>query len=873
MTTLSIHPTTWLRRHARILGAVIAIAIIAIAFVVIHKMLVGIHPHDVAKAIHQISAQQLQIAVVFMAASYGLLTVYDMIALRVAGRPLPYRTVGIASFLSYALSHNLGLATVTGGGVRLRIYGQSGLTVGDVARVQANLGISFSLGLGFLCGLSLLFHQGSLLVATWRISESLSHGLGGTLLTALLIFMLLAWRFPHPHLLGWRLNLPAPQQTLAQMLVAATELSCAAATLYILLPADSAIAFPAFVAAYGLAIAVSVVSHAPGGLGVFEAMMLTGIPHGDRAELAGALVAFRTVYYLLPLLLAVVLAAGREGWRLRHPIGRAVAEFQSISHALAPSLISALVFAGGVVLLISAALPAEHYRLALLGTILPLAFVEASHLASMLAGTALMFLAAGLYRRLDGAFIAVRAWLVAGMLFSLIKGIDYEEAIALGVIMLVLQWTRKAFYRRTALTSDIFSPGWLVACSGGVLVSLTIGLFAYQHVDYSPGLLMDFALHGNAARFLRGELAAAGFSAALIVRQLLAPPRQVHADRSLSAEVIAAALGQVERSDAMLAFTGDKRFIVSDNQQAFLAYGVQGHSWVAMGNPVGCAEDWPDLMWDFRARADAEQGRAIFYQITTECLPIAIDMGLSIIKYGEEARIRLDRFTLEGPQAKSLRYALRRGEAAGARVLILKPPYDAETFARLKAVSDEWLATRGRHEKAFSLGWFDVDYLNRCDCAVVVEGGEITAFANLWAMPNREELSVDLMRHRTALSYSAMDLLFTRLILRGKEAGYRWFSLGIAPLSGLDARRLAPLWAHAGNLIFTRGERLYGFEGLRFYKDKFAPEWMPRFIAASGDFALARGLVDLNMLISGARRPTDLGEQLPRRLYLPSGLA
>jgi phosphatidylglycerol lysyltransferase len=232
-------------------------------------------------------------------------------------------------------------------------------------------------------------------------------------------------------------------------------------------------------------------------------------------------------------------------------------------------------------------------------------------------------------------------------------------------------------------------------------------------------------------------------------------------------------------------------------------------------------------------------------------VPIAIDMGLTLMKYGEEATVDLAGFSLEGPDAKSLRYAVRRGEAAGAQFEIIPAPLTTAVIAELKPVSDTWLRHKGDSEKAFSLGSFDPDYLARFDCAVIRMEGRIVAFANIWATPNRAELSTDLMRHDEGLDFSATDFLLSHLMLWGRERGYRSFSLGMAPLTGLDTRRLAPLWAQAGNLLYKRGEALYGFEGLRRYKSKFCPSWMPRYIAAAGTVSLARALIDLNSLISG----------------------
>ena len=125
------------------------------------------------------------------------------------------------------------------------------------------------------------------------------------------------------------------------------------------------------------------------------------------------------------------------------------------------------------------------------------------------------------------------------------------------------------------------------------------------------------------------------------------------------------------------------------------------------------------------------------------------------------------------------------------------------------------------------------------------------AFASLWTTGSRDELSVDLMRFGTDAPHGAMDFLFTRLMEWGRGQGYRYFSLGMAPLSGLEQHPLAPAWHRVGNLVFRYGEHFYNFEGLRRYKAKFLPEWRPKYLASPGGLALPRVLIDVSSLISG----------------------
>lgn len=840
----------WIRHNRRLLAIGAALLVAAVGLTGLFRLLHSVRPYAIRDAFHALSASQIGAALLLTAASYGALTFYDRFALQVIGRKLPWRTYALASFTSYTLSHNLGLALLTGGSARYRVYRAAGLSGGEVGSVIALASLSFWNGVILLAGLAATTSSHMLPVFNWSPPLQWLH-LAGLAVLALCLIPLLLRRLglKAVHIGGWRMPLPAPGHSAAMTAVAAFDLAAASAALFVLLPAPDPAGYPAFFLGYALAIVASLVSHVPGGLGVFEAVVIATVP-GDKAQLLAALFAYRVIYYLLPLLIAALLLAWHESKAWRSPTRDVAQATQSPLRDLAPPLLAALAFAGGLILLLSGATPAELGRMHQLRHIVPLPFVEASHLAASLSGTLLLFLAPGLLRRLDGAFVAVRALLIAAALFSLAKGFDYEEALILSVIAAALQWSRPAFYRKTSLLNAPLSTGWIAAAMTAVMASAFVGFFVYRHVAYTSSLWWQFSLNGDAPRFLRALFGVAILLAGLSLWRLLAPSARAVGDNPVSFDELRPALALTDNSDAFLAFTGDKHFLLADEGDAFLMYRVQDANWIVMGDPVGQEDRWSDLLWKLRERADAAQGRMLLYQISAACLPHAIDLGLSIVKYGEEARVDLAVFSLAGPQAKSLRHAERRAVQEGATFAILSPEELPSHMAELKAVSDEWLDTKKQREKAFSLGRFDPDYLARFPCAVVRAEGRIVAFANILATPNLAEMSVDLMRHARHIPYGTMDFLFVNLIRHAQALGYHWFTLGIAPLSGIDGRKLAPAWARGAAFLFRHGERLYGFEGLRSYKAKFATHWEPRYIAGPRGMAFARSMTALQHIVS-----------------------
>jgi len=240
--------------------------------------------------------------------------------------------------------------------------------------------------------------------------------------------------------------------------------------------------------------------------------------------------------------------------------------------------------------------------------------------------------------------------------------------------------------------------------------------------------------------------------------------------------------------------------------------------------------------------------------VCADRLSLYVDLGLAALKVGEEARVPLDAFSLEGGARADLRQAHRRALRDGATFEVVPPEGVDALLPALKRISDAWLAAKSTGEKRFSMGAFSPQYLRQFPLAIVRSEGIPTAFANLWTTGTRAELSVDLMRFGPDAPRGAMDYLFIELMMWGRREGYRWFNLGIAPLSGLEAHPLAPAWHRVGNFIFRHGEHFYNFEGLRRYKSKFAPIWEPRYLAARGGIALPRVLVDVSVLIAGGMK-------------------
>ncbi len=335
-----------------------------------------------------------------------------------------------------------------------------------------------------------------------------------------------------------------------------------------------------------------------------------------------------------------------------------------------PQVTGTLVFLSGFVLLVSGSTPGIDVRLVDLKRIMPLPLLELSHLAGSVIGLALLILARALFRRLNAAYQITRVMLFAGIVTCLLKGLDVEEALFLAFVSSILWLGRKGFYRPSSILQIRFSPIWVTSVVGVIGFASWVGFLAHRDVAYSNELWWTFALYGDAPRMLRAALAVSVLGATFIVTNLFKPPQPapqqaIEADLKRAEMIIATA----SQSIAHVALAGDKRFLFSDAVDAFIMYQVARRSWVALGDPIGSVAAQEELAWRFRELADRQGGTAIFYEVSADRLPLYLDLGLAPLKLGEEARVRLADFSLEG--ARAPRY-VKHIDAHDAMVQYLK---------------------------------------------------------------------------------------------------------------------------------------------------------------------------------------------------------
>jgi phosphatidylglycerol lysyltransferase len=845
----------WFSTYRQPLGIAVALLLFGIALIACRHLLAELDADSLREAVLAVPKPDLLGALGMTLVGYLALLAYEWSAARYAGVTLPARVLAVGGFSAFAIGNAVGLSLLSGGSVRYRLYSRHGLGPLEIARMSLFASLSLGCALPVLAALACLADLPGAAAALHLPQTLLAMiAIAVLALSGALVFALQRRRLSEQpsadnllvKIKRRTLRLPGARLALLQLLITAADVAAAAAVLYLLLP--EAPPFGTFLLVYLLALAAGVLSHVPGGVGVFEAVLLTAFAGQlGAAPLAAALLLYRLIYVLLPLLLACVLLLALEAQRLL-PTRQAI----RAASGMAAPVLAVLVFLSGVVLLLSGATPALDTRLEHLGFLIPHRLIDASHFGASLIGILCLLLAQGLRRRLSAAWLLTLILLLAGGLLSLLKGFDWEEASLLTLTAIALAVFRRAFYRRSRLLDTPFSPWFLAAATCVLAASIWLMLFAYQDVPYEHELWWQFELDADAPRALRGALGSAVLLAIVALTWLLrtAPPA-VHLPDETELAKAAAIVQASSQPDGGLALTGDKTLMFHADGDAFLMYARQGRSMVALFDPIGPPQPRAELIWQFRDLCDAHHARPVFYQVRAENLPLYMDIGLTALKLGEEARVDLARFDLEskGKEMKDLRYTWNRGQRDGLALEF----HDAgqAPMDELNAISSAWLSGKNVREKGFSLGRFTPEYLRHFRIVVVRFQGRAVAFANLLETASPEIASLDLMRVLPDAPKLTMEFLMLGLLLHFKERGFARFSLGMVPLAGLQPRRGAPLAQRLGALIFQRGEQFYNFQGLRRFKDKFQPEWEPRYLAVPAGFDPYVALADTATLIAG----------------------
>ncbi len=517
----------------------------------------------------------------------------------------------------------------------------------------------------------------------------------------------------------------------------------------------------------------------------------------------------------------------------------------------------ALLTAGmGVINVLSAVTPAVMDRLRLLSEYSPFTVVRGGHLASALAGFALLLLSASLWRRKQMGWLLTLLILIVSIPIHFLKGLDYEEAISAALLAGLLVYLRPHFHARSDPPSIKQGLQILLAALAFTLVYGVVGFYLLdRHFKvsfgfwaavrqtivmftqfYDPGLqpVTRFGRYFVDSIYVIGAVTIS-YALLMILRPVLSRRPQTEGERSRAWEIVRA---HGRTPLARYALFDDKLFFFAPGG-SLLSYVVENRVALALGDPIGPIEDVGPAIAAFREFCSKNDWLPAFYQVLPEYLDAYKSTGFDVLPIGDEAIVELACFTLEGSRNKTLRNSYNKMVRNGYHYDVIQPPYSARMLHELNYISNDWLTMHRAVEMRFSLGWFNESYLDTCPILLVRDReGFIEAFANLVAEFQANEIAVDLMRYRQDSESGLMDFLFVSLLQWARQRGYVTFNLGLSALSGVGGHSDDPIIERALNFIYQNVDRIYNFHGLHSFKEKFHPVWTRRYLIYPGPSTL-----------------------------------
>lgn len=527
-------------------------------------------------------------------------------------------------------------------------------------------------------------------------------------------------------------------------------------------------------------------------------------------------------------------------------------------------LVALLTVVMGTVNLISAVTPALSERLAVIEKSIPLEVRHGSRMAAALAGFALFLLAVSLWRRKRVAWLLTACILAVSIITHLVKGLDFEEASLAGGLLVLLLLLRRNFHAHSDMPSVKQGLLVLVGASAFTLLYGSVGFYLLdQHFKvnfglwaalrqtvvmfssfYNPGLepVTGFGKYFADSIYLVGG-ATLGYALLMLVRPVLVRQPAGAGEHARAAAIVAA---HGRTALARPALFNDKSYFFSPGGSV-VAYAAHGRGALALGDPIGAPEDAAEVIAAFRAHCARNDWLPAFAAVLPDYLDAYHQAGLDSLCIGYEAIVPLDSFSLEGSENKGMRIPFNKLTRLGYQTQVHLPPLDDHLLVELREISDAWLTLHRGGEMHFSVGWFDDDYLrNGPLIAVYAPDGRMTAFVNLVPEYQKNETSMDLMRHHENVEHGTMEFLFVSMLNWAKAQGYSTFSLGLSAVVGVGEKPEDPRVEQALHTIAEYVGRFYNFKGLHTFKEKFHPRWEPRYLIYPGAASLP---VVLNTLL------------------------
>ncbi|MDK6680074.1 bifunctional lysylphosphatidylglycerol flippase/synthetase MprF [Aerococcus sp. UMB8608] len=815
----------FIRRHKRIIQIFFYVLIFGLLGYFIHHELQGIDWRLFRQSLGEKSLW-VQIGLLLTGLlGFSVNGLYDLNATRDYPLTVPPLDILKIGWISQAFNEFIDFGGLTGGTLRAKFYKKAGLPAESALQLSVmNWAASF-LGLVFLIFLALPLAWGRDL--GWPLVLALVFTL---YLPAFLVADRLAWvqrLFDRYQLqrISWR-------KKWGYVAVSILDWSAALAYfLFVMSLFNPNFALSDGLLVYVVSIVVGLFSFVPGGVGAFDVTVLLLMQKAgyETANVLAGLVVLRVCYYIIPWLLASAYVFGR--WYREK-----TEDFHLTfwSDVLVKGL-ALVMFIGGALLVSTALAPELFDRIRFLNHLVPRLFEQLSAFITLIIGIVTLLLSLGINARVRRVYQTAMVLLPLGAGLCLVRGFSYREALLVLIVWILLYANRQQFIRASVPLTRRNIMG------ASLLTLLVLGVTSVAVAWHILRLKGELVITVNLVHLMMSVLIVVGLALLLLFSQSKKLRFQAPGPDELAAYLeLVAQYGGTEYSHLVRLL--DKQIFFSPDREAALLYRAVGRNMLVLGDPVGQPEAFDGLLQAFASYAHNAGMQLAYYEVSPRYLDNFCNMGYLTVKIGEAAIISLADFTFEGKKNRNRRQIRNAMEKAGLRFEVLNPPHAPELLAELKGISDAWL--EGRSEMAYSLGAFQEDYLQTSPLFVLRSDERIEAFANLMPI-SATNVSIDLMRFRGDTVDNAMQMLLLQILAWAKEAGYESFDLGMAPLANVGDQTYSRSRDRVIRLVYEYGNRVYGFKGLRAYKDKFRPHWENRYLIYAEASALPQILLGL----------------------------
>ncbi|SFB58550.1 hypothetical protein SAMN03159496_05426 [Rhizobium sp. NFR07] len=262
-------------------------------------------PSEIIQSVRDIPLANLALALLFAFGSYLCLTGFDWCGVRYVKNDLPYPKIALASFIALSIGQSVGLSGLSSGALRYRYYAHWGMSTEDVAKIVLLSGVTVGIGMAMLAGIVMIVNPQDA-AGVLRMSEAAVIAIGAGCLAATGLYLALAAFLRAPlRIRSWTFQMPTLKIAVAQVVIGTINFALVSACLREVMAASADVSYLKAATAFVLANVAILITHAPGGLGVLEATV--GHVMGDQASI-GSLVAFRVIYFFIPLFIGLPLS-------------------------------------------------------------------------------------------------------------------------------------------------------------------------------------------------------------------------------------------------------------------------------------------------------------------------------------------------------------------------------------------------------------------------------------------------------------------------------------------------------------------------------------------------------------------------------------